>query len=718
MSEPEPHSEPESSSDAAPAGRFRLGPRIALTELERQLGAGVKAEGATWRGWMLGLLATGGIAAFIPYADFVMRGTPLSFNAFPMLSVTLVFGILLTAQIATLLVGKHWGLTRQDLTLVFCMTMVTYTIPGVGFWAFWSTGMTGGYFHARPENGWVETVQPFLTAGFFPMDPASADAAGPRPVEWFYTGLPPGQSVPWEAWAWPYARWLVVVALMYGLWFSIAGLLSKRWSDQERLPFPVAQVPFEMFSGYGQTGSEDKPFLKDRIALWGIGITLLIHSWNSMSSFYPNIPELPLMNPGLNGKYLTEPPWSQIGTLHMHIFPSIVGLTFLLSLEVAFSLWFFYGVMKLSNLIFAPAYGQGVVADARVGQGSGALLMLVLVGLWAARGELGKTLRQALGRESYEAREGDLSPRSLWAGLVLCFAGTVAWLYWFGVGPFWAITILLLFVLVMIGLARLIAEAGVFAAQFYDFPIHLLNFAASPAALGQAQVVRLFVWDRIFTADWFRIVPLPGLLNALHLSGLTGLRKRTVFRGMGLAIMLTFGLSFFTFLNTVYTKGGANTFGWFFNGYPQSEFGTIGKVSSKVEAWEKKQAQAAQSGKSIPPEEIPKEARSDTIKLTWIGVGGLVMAGFTVLRRFIFWWPHPAGYVMWMAWFPHDMLWFSFFLGWLFKFGISKYGGMRVYSAARRFFIGMVVGEALAAVLWVLIFILKNHREGHVIRIS
>ena len=60
-------------------------------------------------------------------------------------------------------------------------------------------------------------------------------------------------------------------------------------------------------------------------------------------------------------------------------------------------------------------------------------------------------------------------------------------------------------------------------------------------------------------------------------------------------------------------QGGANSFGWFFNGYPQAEYDGIGKVSGKIHSWEKKQAQAAESGKAIPAAEVPKEARSDEV---------------------------------------------------------------------------------------------------------
>jgi hypothetical protein len=82
------------------------------------------------------------------------------------------------------------------------------------------------------------------------------------------------------------------------------------------------------------------------------------------------------------------------------------------------------------------------------------------------------------------------------------------------------------------------------------------------------------------------------------------------------------------------------------------------------------------------------------------------------LRSFIFWFPHPIGYVMWMANYPHYQVWFSFFIGWMLKAAILKYGGSRAYLHARRFFIGLVVGEALGVIFWKVVFWLTQETSG------
>ena len=52
----------------------------------------------------------------------------------------------------------------------------------------------------------------------------------------------------------------------------------------------------------------------------------------------------------------------------------------------------------------------------------------------------------------------------------------------------------------------------------------------------------------------------------------------------------------------------------------------------------------------------------------------------------------------WFAW----QAWVSIFLGWLAKILILRYGGVRLYRAARPVFLGLIVGEVLAAAYWII----------------
>ena len=85
-----------------------------------------------------------------------------------------------------------------------------------------------------------------------------------------------------------------------------------------------------------------------------------------------------------------------------------------------------------------------------------------------------------------------------------------------------------------------------------------------------------------------------------------------------------------------------------------------------------------------------------------------VTTALAVLRLRYVWWPiHPIGYLI-LETFPGNMLWPSFFMGWLCKQLIVKFGGHRLYQTARPFFIGIIVGEAVAAGVWLAVSIILS----------
>ena len=60
---------------------------------------------------------------------------------------------------------------------------------------------------------------------------------------------------------------------------------------------------------------------------------------------------------------------------------------------------------------------------------------------------------------------------------------------------------------------------------------------------------------------------------------------------------------------------------------------------------------------------------------------------------------HPIGFIV-ACGFPASALWLSVFIGWQAKSAIMRWGGYKAYRAVRPFFLGLVIGDCLAAGLW------------------
>lgn len=56
----------------------------------------------------------------------------------------------------------------------------------------------------------------------------------------------------------------------------------------------------------------------------------------------------------------------------------------------------------------------------------------------------------------------------------------------------------------------------------------------------------------------------------------------------------------------------------------------------------------------------------------------------------------PVG---WLA----GQFWFSVFIAWVLKLTIVKWGGMPLYEKAKPFFLGLILGEAVAMGLWLVV---------------
>ena len=86
-----------------------------------------------------------------------------------------------------------------------------------------------------------------------------------------------------------------------------------------------------------------------------------------------------------------------------------------------------------------------------------------------------------------------------------------------------------------------------------------------------------------------------------------------------------------------------------------------------------------------------------------IGVGALVTIVLSYLRVQFLGFPlHPVGYLAANSWGMH-LQWASFFIGWLLKTRLTRYGGLLLYRRMLPFFLGLIVGDMVHQGVWGLI---------------
>ena len=101
--------------------------------------------------------------------------------------------------------------------------------------------------------------------------------------------------------------------------------------------------------------------------------------------------------------------------------------------------------------------------------------------------------------------------------------------------------------------------------------------------------------------------------------------------------------------------------------------------------------EVAQPDEAPPKINRPLHVLYGAIAITAIGTARLLWTSFPL---------HPLGLLMLNNW-AVGKIWFSIFLCWALKSILLRWGGAPAYRHARFFFIGLLIGESLAGLFWI-----------------
>jgi hypothetical protein len=212
-------------------------------------------------------------------------------------------------------------------------------------------------------------------------------------------------------------------------------------------------------------------FFSDSKMWLGFGLAVVIQGLNGLNTYFSDVPAVALEIP--TGPLFTEAPWNQIGGLTLRVWPIVLGVSYLLTAEISFSLWAFFLFHK-AQLVMAyyigypagtlpsPTWARGFSKSFIAYQQFGAYFGYVAIILWTAREHLKWIFRRAFGREKAlpgEEREALSYPTAFW-GMVLAFVFIVAWTTASGVRGDISVLLWVTYLVLAIGLARVVVEAG------------------------------------------------------------------------------------------------------------------------------------------------------------------------------------------------------------------------------------------------------------------
>jgi hypothetical protein len=625
-------------------------------------------RGITWRSVLLGLSLSGGLVALTPYNDFVVGNTYIAGNHFPVAAVAVLLLLALLNLAIHRARGRAW-LTAREIAVVYILILVPSGIPHAGLLSLLIPGLTTPYYYASPGNQWEALFWGYL--------PEWMTVSREEAVKWFWEGTPAGSAIPWGQWLGPLSRWSILVVAMWVAMICLTALVRKQWTDRERLSFPLVQFPVEVLSE--GRGGPSAAFFGSGLVWLGTGAVFVLHFINGLHAHFPSFPQIPTFW-NLN-TMLVERPWSGAYPLWLGIFPSAIGFGYLLPLEVSAGFW--GGVLFLkAQGILLNLFGYegnvwgGVVRDVGQHEEMGGLLMISVVLLWLLRSTMRDVLRKAFGRarEVDDSRE-PLSYRAAFFGLIGSLGVALGWLVAAGMSPLFAAAYLVIAVCLFLVVTRIVAEAGLMLVDLGFGADHYLQMLGNTTALGPDNLTALTLVNAVFTWD-LREFLMPSALNGFRLAEQSGISTRKLTPAIGAAIGSCFLISLPAFLLPMYKVGAAQMPNVQDLIHPRRFFGALATQLQNPES---------PSG----------------IAYLSLGIGGGLVAALSWLRLNYVWWPvHPLGFVMGDSW-ASMQLWFSLFLGWLFKLLTIRYTGLRGYLVVRPLFMGVIMGDILGAVFWI-----------------
>ncbi|MCC6442121.1 MAG: hypothetical protein IT210_01555 [Armatimonadetes bacterium] len=625
----------------------------------------------TYRAIGMGLACAVAVCGIVSWAELVVMYIQIGMLQFPPVAIGGFFLLLLADRLARRF-RKRMGLDPAELVTVYVMMLLAAMVSSRGLMEKWLPVLVAPNYYANASNRWQKLFFPHIPHWMVPFDPGKGEQ---QPVaKWFYEGLHYGEPIPWRDWAVPILCWLVLIGAVFGAFLCLAAILRRQWVDGEKLSFPLVQLPLEM-----ARTQESGAFLTNRLTWLGAAVPAFFFTLNGLHNIFPSVPGVPLEY-NLN-QFVVSRPWSDIDLVTAYCSFAGIGFFYFLASELLFALWFFFLLARFQDIVASsfgmvpegmPLYPTRLFIGYQV---AGAYCILAGYLFYVSLPHLKGVVRQAFGKSPADDSGELLSYRTAFWGLCLALAVIVGWLVAAGMSLWLAVFQMAVYLLVVsLVMARSAAEAGMPMTETSFRPVDLVSMVVPRSHLGPTNLTLLTFMDAVFTRD-LRGLLLAGFLDSSKLGdGVRFRRKRLVWVFL-VTIAVSIAAAGFFQLWLPYRRGAITMYSYPYWGNSLWGF--------------QDNAPAMEGG-------LPFNWRAPV----FFGVGACVTLFLAAMRARFWWWPfHPMGYALCASW-SMIVFWFPILIAWVLKTLIARYGGMRLYTQARPFFLGLILGEFTMAVFW------------------
>ncbi len=599
-----------------------------------------------------------------------------------------------------LLLGRA-PLSRNETLVVYISCLFSCLTPGHGAENVFVVNLIGPFYYATRENKWLEFMEPYIRPWMTPALHNSGgkytDAARDTVGGWMIGA--PGGEIPWAAWLVPLLVWGTFVFVLYVMMACLCVILRKQWAEREALSFPLLRLPLEMTEGMDDgakgIGAGIGPFFRNNLMWLGFGIAVFIQMMRGLHVYFPDVPDLPLSID--TTRLFTEAPWNQIGGAPTVLFPLFVGIAYLLTAEISFSLWFFFWFIKFQLIAaYFAGFPPATLPDAVGGIGGafeaftlyqqiGCYLAYVAIMAYTGREHFKHVALRAFGRRGAGKGERDEAlsyPAAFW-GFAGSFAILIAWSIAAGIAPLLALALWTIYLVIIIALTRLVSEAGVLFVQQGWAPLGILgqitNAGPNHWLLSSSSLPPAAMMQGALMTD-LRGFIMPSFIQGFKLAFDRKIALKPLLMLIMACSLISMALGVYMNVKLGYQLGGLSLDSWY----------------------------AASGGASTQPATVTAGLakglnQASYGNLIWLGAGVLMTYGMMLARSRFAWFPlHPIGLLVAQS-YPITQIWFSVFVGWACKVTITRFGGTDTYRKTTPLFLGLALGDVAMMLFWLVI---------------
>lgn len=576
----------------------------------------------------------------------------LYFNVLFFLFLLMVFNVFIG------LIAPKKRLKDDELMFIYIILALSSSIAGHDTLEILWPMITYSIWFAQPENEWEDLFHRYIPDWLTIKDKQKL------------VDLYQGEST---LYTWQHIRVLLIPVLWWSsliialslMMLCLTILLMRRWLFQEKLSYPVIQIPLQL------TEQSGKRLLSNGLFILGAIIGGSVNLLNGLHFLFPIVPSMGGFHTYDLGSYFQTKPLNAIGYMPIVIYPFAVGLSFFIPLDLSFSIWFFFIFHKITR-VWGAMIGINQVPGFPFleSQSFGAWFVIGISAVWVTR----KFLLNQIKRAFKAVEIVDKATRNALIGFVLSGLFVISFFVKAGVRIEFIFGYLLLYFALALAITRVRAEVGPPSHDVPWRPDKVLVSFFGTRALGP-EALTVFSIFHAFNRS-YRNHPMPVMLEGFKIAELKKLKHKELVIGLILSVIAATLSSAWAYYSQGYHYGTA----------VYGEQAQCRWTFDQLQVW-----------MSTPQ---PPNRAEITVSLLAMAFTAFLMS----MRRLFVWWLfHPAGYALSLSYWNTSWYWFSIFIGWLIKFVLVRLGGLKFYRKAMPLFAGVAIGELTLGAIWSLI---------------